>query len=275
VGRSNGELAIATGRCFREGSERFSGIEWDEGDFLIAWEQYSHLGFNADRVEDDYVRLACLRGRPGAAEALNAAYLLPLTEGIQRVCQSPELTDGVLQKLREKLLLPPAPRLLAYRAPGNFRAWLKVVATSLALDVAREAGVKRRREVELDERLEALVAGPEEQYVRAEVQEAWRAALRAAVKHLPERERQVLRMHLVAGWNITQIGRVFSVNKSTAARWLVAAKDQLHVLLCADLRQRLGPNSGEDSPSLEDMPSRLDINLCSLFKTTGALPLAP
>jgi len=239
---------------------------------LVAWEQYAHLGFNADRIEDDYVRLACLRGRPGAAEALNDAYLLPLTEGIQRVCQSQELTDGVLQNLREKLLLPPTPRLLAFRAPGNFRAWLKVVATSLALEVARERGVKRRREVELDEQLEALAAGPEEQYVRAELQEEFRAALRAAVKGLGERERQVLRMHLVAGWNITQIGRTFSVNKSTAARWLVAAKDHLHVLLCADLGRRLGAGSGDDSRVLEEMPSRLDINLRSLFQTTGALP---
>ncbi|HET9960063.1 MAG TPA: sigma-70 family RNA polymerase sigma factor [Polyangiaceae bacterium] len=271
MGPSTSVLAAAPERCFREGSGRFSQIEWDESDFRVAWQQYSHLGFNAERVEDDFVRLACLRGRPGAAEVLNEVYLLPLAEGIQRVCRSPELTDGVLQNLREKLLLPPAPRLLAYQAPGNFRAWLKVVATSLALDVARELGIKRQREVELDEQLEALAAGPEEQYVRAELQEAFREALRAAVKGLRERERQVLRMHLVAGWNITQIGRVFSVNKSTAARWLVAAKDQLHVLLCADLGRRLGANSGEDSLVLEEMPSRLDINLRSFFQTTGAL----
>jgi len=259
-------------RCFRHGAERFSQIAWDERDFLLAWEQYSHLGLSPDHLEDDYVRLACLRGRPGAAEVLNEAYLLPLTEGIQRVCQSPELTEGVLQQLREKLLLPPTPRLMAYRAPGNFRAWLKVVATSLALDVARELGIKRRREVELDEQLQALAAGPEEEYLRAELQDTFRAALRAAVKALPERERQVLRMHLVAGWNITQIGRVFSVNRSTAARWLVAAKDQVHTLLCAELARRFGSHNAEDSPIIEELPSRLDINLCSLFQTTGVLP---
>lgn len=268
---SNAELAAVPERCFREGSGRFPKIEWDRSDFLLTWEQYSHLGFNAERLEDDYVRLACLRGRPGAAETLNEVYLLPLTESVHRVCQSQELTDSVLQNLREKLLLPPTPRLLSYRAPGNFRAWLRVVATSLALDVTRALGIKRRREVELDEQLEALAAGPEEQYVRAELQEEFRGALRAAVKGLGQRERQVLRMHLVAGWNITQIGRTFSVNKSTAARWLVAAKDHLHVLLCADLRRRLGASSG-DSVVLEDMPSRLDINLGSLFQTTGVLP---
>ncbi len=270
---SNADLAAESERCFREGSGRFPQIEWDEGDFFAVWEQYSHLGFNADRVEDDYVRLACLRSRPGAAEVLNEVYLVPLTNGIDRICQSPELTDGVLQKLREKLLLPPTPRLLAYRAPGNFRAWLRVVATSLALDVARELGIKRRREVELDEQLEALAAGPEEQYVRAELQAAFREALRAAVKGLRQRERQVLRMHLVAGWNITQIGRVFSVNKSTAARWLVAAKDQLHELICADLSRRLGTSNGADSLVFQEMPSRLDINLRSLFQTTGVLPV--
>jgi len=268
----NADPAVAAQRCFREGRERFPQIEWGESDFLLAWQQYEHLGFNTERVEDDFVRLACLQGCRGAAEVLNEAYLLPLTESINRICQSAELTDGVLQKLREKLLLPPTPRLLSYRAPGNFRAWLKVVATSLALDVARELGIKRRREVELDERLEALAAGPEEHYIRAEFQEVFRASLRAAIKRLPERERQALRMHLVGGWNITQIGRVFSVNKSTAARWLVAAKDQLHQLLCADLGRRLGANSEPNSGVLEELPSRLDINLSSLFQTTGVLP---
>jgi RNA polymerase sigma-70 factor, ECF subfamily len=268
VRTSNADPAVAAQRCFREGSARFPLIEWEERDFLAAWEQYSHLGFNTERVEDDYVRLACLRGRPGAAEVLDEAYLLPLSEGINRICQSPDRTDGVLQNLREKLLLPASSRLLAYRAPGNFRAWLKVVATSLALDVARELGIKRRREVELDERLEALAAGPEEQYMRAELREAFRGALRAAVKRLPERERQALRMHLVAGWSTAQIGRVFSVSKATAARWLIAAKDQLHVLLCAEL----AANHAENALILEDMPSRLDISLSGLFQTTGVLP---
>jgi RNA polymerase sigma-70 factor, ECF subfamily len=272
LGVSSADRAAARELCFRLGRARFALIDWDETGFLAAWDEYSSLGFSADGLEDDYVRLACLSGRPGAAEALNEAYLLPLVEGIARICQSPEHTDSVLQRLREKLLLPPASRLLSYRAPGNFRAWLKVVATSLALDFARELGIQRRREVELEERLEALAAGPEEQYLGAEFQQALRAALRAAVKGLPQRERHALRMHLVAGWNITQIGRVFSVNRSTAARWLVAAKDQLHGLLRADLARRLGASTAEISLVMEEVPSRLDLNLSSIFQTTGVLP---
>ena len=258
-------------RCFREGQRLFPGIYWDEADLLSAWGKHRERGYSVDQPEDDYVRLACLENQPGAAAVLDSAYLLPLATSIHRICQTLEATDSVLQQLREKLLLPPVNRLLSYRAPGRFRAWLKVIAVRTALDMARELGLKTQREVELDERLEALAFGPEELFLRAELQEALRCALRAAVSALPERERYALRMHLVSDWNITQIGRVFSVHKATAARWLVSAKEQLHVLLSAELAQQLGTSTEEGALLLGSMPSRLDLSLSSIFQTTGVL----
>jgi RNA polymerase sigma-70 factor, ECF subfamily len=258
-------------RCYREGNRLFPEIRWDEAGLVAAWEKHAERGYNTEQLEDDYVRLACLENQPGAAAVLDSAYLQPLAASIRRVCHAPDAVDSVLQRVREKLLLPPVNRLLSYRAPGSLRAWLKVIAIRTALDMARELGVKTQREVELDERLEALASGPEEQYLRAELQQTFRSALRAAIGHLPERERYALRMHLVAGWNITQIGRVFSVHKATAARWLVSAKEQLHALLSAELARRLGTNDEGRSLLLRSMPSRLDLNLSSIFQTTGVL----
>lgn len=258
-------------RCFREGSRVLPEIRWSELEFASAWQRHAAGGYSSEHAEDDYVRLACLEGRPGAAEALDRAYLRPLAPRIAPICRTEDATEATLQRLREKLLVPPAARLSTFRAPGNFRAWLKVLALRTALDVARKLGIEASREVELDERLEALVAGPEELYLRAELRQAFRDSLRAAVLSLPERERYTLRMHLVAGWNITQIGRVFAVHKATAARWLVSAKAQLRDLLGAELASRLGTERLDGSRLLEELPSRLDLSLSSVFLTTGVL----
>lgn len=258
-------------RCFREGSRLLPEILWDEAEFRRAWERHQAQGYGDEHPEDDYVRLACIEGQPGGAQALERVYLRPLTHRVAPICRSEAATDLAMQQLREKLLLPPMARLATFRAPGNFRAWLCVLAVRTALDVARKLGAEAAREVELDESLEALVAGPEEMYLRAEQRKAFRDALRAAVRSLPERERYALRMHLVAGWNITQIGRVFAVHKATAARWLVAAKEQLRDSLKVELSTRLGASQLEGSRLLDELPSRLDESLSSVFMTTRVL----
>jgi RNA polymerase sigma-70 factor, ECF subfamily len=258
-------------RCFSVGSRLLPEIRWSEAEFKRAWDRYQGQGYGSEHVEDDYVRLACLEGQPGAAEALERVYLRPLTPRVAAICRTGEATDAAMQQLREKLLLPPTARLATFRAPGNFRAWLRVLSVRTALDVARKLGVEAAREVELDDRLEALVAGPEELYLRAEQRQAFRDALRAAVRSLPERERYALRMHVVAGWNITQIGRVFSVHKATAARWLVSAKEQLRDSLRVSLAKRFATSPLEGSRLLDELPSRLDGSLSSVFLTTGVL----
>lgn len=259
------EVRALVETCFVQSAQLYPEIRWELREFAATWLKQSGAGDEGGPTTDDFVRLACLEQRPGAELALDRGYILPLTPSIARICRTAEVTDVALQKLREKLLLPPAARLATYRTPGNFRAWLQVTATRTAIDVARARGVQRAREVELDERLEALVLGPEEQVLRAEQQEVFRAALRAAVKGLPELERSALRLHLVAGWNISQIGRVFSVHKATAARRLVAAKERLQTLL----RAELGAIATSGEPILNDLPSRLDLGLSSVFATTG------
>jgi RNA polymerase sigma-70 factor (ECF subfamily) len=265
------EATIDRERCFDEGSRALPEILWSQAEFIQAWEKYAAQGYGAEHAEDDYVRLACLEGRPGAAEALERVYLKPLLLAVAPICRTHEATAVAMQALREKLLLPPTARLRGFRAPGNFRAWLKVLAVRTALDVARKLGVEASREVELDERLEALISGPEEQCLRAELRQVVREGLRAAIRALPERERYALRMHLVAGWNITQIGRVFAVHRGTAARWLVSAKEQLRDLLSAELAQRLGTSPSEGAKLLENLPSRLELSLSSVFVTTGVV----
>lgn len=268
AGDSSSEQAEA---CYRLGSERYPEIRCTWSEFSRAFEQHGSEDAGARPTADDYVRLTCLAGRPGAARVLDRDYIEPLRRRLAKVCLKPEVTDAALQELREKLLLPPTPRLASYRPTGDFRVWLRVVAVRIAIDVTRSAGVQGERRDELPEHLEAITLGPEQHVVKEEWRVLLRSSLQAAVKRLPAGERHALRMHTLAGASIDQIGEVLSVHRATAARWLLAAKDKLRVYLREELALRIGSEASGAELLLDEMPSRLDVSLSRVFGTTGVL----
>jgi RNA polymerase sigma-70 factor (ECF subfamily) len=253
----------AAQECYRLGTQRFPDISWPWAEFAVAW---SSAGEGRPGTAEEFLRLACLRGLPGAAAALDREFLRPLRPVLRRICRSEDLTDTALQELRTKLLLPPAPRLDSYKPTSSLRAWLSVVATRTALDVVRRSAVHERHEVELEEQLAAMTEQPEQRVLGAEQRALLAAALRAAVRRLPHEQRFALRMHVTANWNIAQIGRVFSVHRATVARWLLAAKEALRGTLREEL-ERLAP--GPADAALSSLPSQLDVSLSRVFATTG------
>lgn len=257
-------------RCYVAGRAAFPGLEFDWLVFRQAWSQFG--GEETSGAEaDDYVRLACLADVPGATELFESQYLAQLRGVISRICHDEDTTDVALQELREKLLLPPRERLSNYQAVGQFRAWLRVVATRTALDVMRRRGARAKKEVTLEAHLEALALDPEDRFIREESARQVRTALRAAVKRLPDRQRHALRMHLVLEWNVTEVGRVFSVHRATAARWIASAKTKLHDLFGEELSKVAPSDSDEAAAYLTELPSRLDVSLSMLFRTTTVL----
>jgi RNA polymerase sigma-70 factor (ECF subfamily) len=268
------EILRESERCYELGTSRYPEIRWDFPDFARVWSERIPPGESFAASEDEFVRLACLEDRPNAIAVFERDYIAALRASVQRVCTTEEATDAALQEVRTKLLLPPSPRLASYRPSGSFRAWLKVLAVRTALDVARKLGARAQREVELEERLQEFATGPEEQLMNEELRNILRVALRAAVKKLPEEQQQALKLHLVSGWNIGQIGRVLSVHRATVARWLVTAKERLGDLLRQELAASLGASSREVSVVLENLPSRLDLSLSRMFATTGVYACA-
>lgn len=254
--------------CFELGMTKYPRIEWSWESFTSQWNARGESERGIAANQDDYVRLACLANRPGSWEVLDAEYIQPLRRSVLRVCPSLEATDAALQQFR-CLLAAPTSKLAAYRPAGSFRAWLRVVAVRTALDLNRQARARSSREDELTERLEVLTAGPETRYLREEIKAELRGALRAAARRLPVDERQALHLHVVAGWNISQIGRTLSVHRSTAARMLVSARKSLRDALRAELSARKGSVFEDTSEAWPDLPSRLDLSLAHLFANTG------
>lgn len=218
--------------------------------------------------------VACLAGRPGAAATLEREYLSKLRPRVLRVCRSVDVADEALQALREKLLLPPEPKLAAYENRGHLAAWLTIVALRTALDVTRRTQQGTLRLTALDEDLVTHALSPESQCATRELDGALRIAMRDAVRRLPDKQRFALKMQIVAGWSIDQIGRSLSTHRATAARWLVLAREQVERDVRRALVNELGLSAAEVDGALGAMRSRLDVRVSQFFQSTERSRLA-
>jgi RNA polymerase sigma-70 factor (ECF subfamily) len=157
------------------------------------------------------------------------------------------------------------PRIAEYAGHGSLASWLRVVAVRLALDHRARPDHAHRAD---DDAMLAQLAGetaPDQLVLRARWAGAMTAALRRAVAALPPEQRVILRMYFAAGQNTQEIANLLRVDRSTAARRLVAARravfDATHRFLRAEL-----PIDTTDFASLaRAVHDQLDISLSGLL----------
>ncbi len=257
---------------FRIGQLDFDKVKWSKQQFDTAWQQHGRIPeAGPDACRDEYLRIACLARAPGAIEILEALYIAPLGPVLERRCGDRDLADETLQQLRHKLLLGPEPRLASYQSTGHLRAWLQVVAMRLCQDLARQRGVRWSREAPLQHEQANASPGIDVRAEKQELDEVFARALREVVRQLPTKERHALRMHVLAGWNVSQIGEALSIHRASAARWIVAAKERINENVRALLRERLDLSERELEHLFELFSTRLEVRLSHVFNTTPAL----
>lgn len=269
-------LAELSDACYVSGHALFPRIVWSAPEFrrecLRRWagqrteDLEKRLCAGRGRAEE-YLVLACLELRPGAIETLDNEYVIALKARVRRICPHPDMVDDVLQTVREKVLAPYEPSLSLYENRGHLSAWLTIIAVRTALDLTRRTRLRSGQLAELDEQLVSQATSPESEYLGQEVQAAFRSALREAVQRLPAKQRFALKMQLVGGWSIDQIGRALSTHRATAARWLGAAREQLEQDVRDTLGARLGLSEAEMTCLLGQMRSRVDVRFSQIFRT--------
>jgi RNA polymerase sigma-70 factor (ECF subfamily) len=125
-----------------------------------------------------------------------------------------------------------------YAGRGDLVGWLRISAV-------RELNLRRNRSArELSLETHAVLDASSEQEPevalllkmhKQELTEAFRQALAS----MSSRERNVLRYHFVEKVSIDQIGALYSVHRSTAARWISRAREALCMRTRAFFRERI------------------------------------
>lgn len=193
---------------------------------------------------DLYLVLGCVARQRPALEAFDRQ-LESLRPVLGRAGATATVIDDVLAQLRARLLVAPEgaePKVLQYGARARLVNWLRVAAMR---DFGAQAKAHRNDD---DAELEALLVStgdPELEELRQRFRSEFRAAFGEALRALDDKDRTVLRHHLLDRLSIDRIGALYDVHRSTAARWLVDIRGRLYARTQEEFRVRLGLAAGE------------------------------
>jgi RNA polymerase sigma-70 factor (ECF subfamily) len=213
---------------------------------------------------DLWLAYGCARGEAGAIAAFDREVLSQTAMLLGRMQPTPELVDEVRQQLRTKLLVaaPGArPRIAEYAGRGPLAAWVRVAAVRTALDLLRAQGVRAGGDVEPDDLARDGGDSPELDYVKERYRPQFKAAFQAALRGLDAEQRNLLRLHVVEGLNSDEIGALFRVHRSTVARRIAAARQQVLAEARKRLRAELGLSAGEFDSLAGVVRSQLDLSV--------------
>jgi RNA polymerase sigma-70 factor (ECF subfamily) len=266
------ELATAVQQAYEVGKARWP-VTVEPTDYV------AHLALHLapeDRVaqvqalaaEDFYLACACALEVPRATNELDAHFIAQVPAFIAHVDGSPAFTDEIRQQLRERLLIKTPERrarIADYSGRGSLVAWLRVAAVRLALNHVKSPHQARR--VDDAHVLDELAEEPsaELQVLRAQHGEALADAIRAAVATLGPEQRVILRMYFSTGQSTDTIATILRVNRSTAARRLVAARRAVYEETKRILQQRFPISTRELTSVVRALQGQLNVSLTGLL----------
>lgn len=222
-------------------------------------------------LTDLYLAAALAQGNAAALRVLERDVFGQLAAVLSRRGVRGDGAEELTQALREHLLVGsvtrPA-RIREYAGRGSLRSWIIVAAVRMST----RSGERARRDAVVPL---ASVADPsarkaESAIVVHEYRGRLERACEAALLDLPQRERTLLRLQLVDGATIDQIGRIYGVHRATAARWLAHARELINTHTRHRLADALGVDSAAAAAIAEQVRSRLDVSVARLLQTLSS-----
>jgi RNA polymerase sigma-70 factor (ECF subfamily) len=223
-----------------------------------------------ERAEDLYLAWWCRDGEAAGIAAFEAAFHDDLRITTSRFRDLP--ADELRQQLRIKLFVGTGdtpPRIRDYAGKGSLKAWLRVTAVRCFVDIMRSTH-RERSEQELEESDVLGLSDPHgaDGSMRAEIAAAVKSAFAAAVKQLTPRQRVFLRHAYVDHHTLDQIASHYAVHRTTVARVLGAARQQLIDDTRALVIKSIGLAGEELASVIRVLDSRIDLSLSRVFDAT-------
>ncbi|MCP3062812.1 transcriptional regulator [Myxococcus sp. K38C18041901] len=268
-------LQALLARALETARAAWPGVELDGARFVVHLARLLPAQAPSEDVEkfhlpDVYLARAAADQLPSALSAFEASFMPEVNAAVARLKLPPSGLDEVRQLLRQRMLVgsqdAPA-RLAAYPGTGPLSGWVRAAALWLALDWQRQRGGHPQAD---DGDLSLLVApgdDPELMYLKNTYRAEFSASFTSALGMLEARQRNFLRMKYLDGLSIDQLGALYGVHRSTAARWVVAAQESLLQETRRLLTEKLRLTGSQLDSVLRLISSQLDVNLSRLLRS--------
>jgi RNA polymerase sigma-70 factor (ECF subfamily) len=222
-------------------------------------------------IEDLFLACACGQGAPGAAEAFDARCGARLRSAIASATKNEDERKEMEQRLRQLLLVGSAekpPHLSTFGGQAPLDRWVTVVAQRQIVTVIRSEQAERRAREGAAKEAAALEGAlhPEVAFLKERYKGAFEEAMAAALEKLPQRERLVLKLHLLSGVTVVQIGQMYGVSHSTVSRWLAEAREVVATEVREHMRAHAGLSPSELSSLAGLVASQLDLSMSRLLE---------
>lgn len=228
------------------------------------------LELSSVAVEDLYLVCGALDGDATAV----AAVLVRLAPQLDRVLHRlvpPTEHEDTRQRVETHLLVARddrGPALGSYRASGPLDGWLRAVCMRFVVDDTR-ARARAPAQAQWQSTADDVVPSEIEAGVAlVEHTKDVRDAIERAFSKLEVRQRNLIRYSVFHGLGVDDLGALYSVHRSTAARWLERARSVLSVHVEAELAELLGGSGAEAASLLRAVRSHMDVSIRSFLAST-------
>ena len=254
-------------QLFARGRAELPTIEVDETAWRRCGEQWLGLARAQDRTEvpdsrsvEVFVVLAATAGSETASQWLAERYFDGVRDALRGAGVPDADRDDAVQQVWTRMFATrddePA-AALRYVGHGDLAGLLKVSAARIALNRVRDRGrlVPEESAAAIADELDVELATIERRY-RSE----FKAAFEAAVAQLSTEDRNLLRMHILDGLSIDRLAALQGIHRSTAARRVAKAREQVAAGVREELVARIG-DQGPVQSLLRVVRSGLDLSL--------------
>jgi RNA polymerase sigma-70 factor (ECF subfamily) len=213
-------------------------------------------------IDDLYLAKACASGSAPALAAFAELCDPALAGSLRSMGIAPDLVDELVQEVRTKLFVAVdgPPKIATYSGRAALKSWARTIATRSAVDRMRRKDMTTGDDAVLDAMPDAT-DGPELAYFRVTYHVEFKEAFEEALATLDVRERNVLRHHHVDGLTVEEIGALYGVHKTTAFRWVHAARTSLSKRTRSAFQQRVKVLPGDMESILQLLQSQIDLSL--------------
>ena len=219
-------------------------------------------------TSDLYLACACAHGDLRAFTMFDDRCLRHVDRVLLAMGFDAGTIDDVKQEIRGRALIGDGirPRIMEYSGRGHLRGWVRVMAVRQALQHRRRS--HRERCVPDDELLSrvANTGDPALDYLKGIYRREFKSAFEAAVRALPARERTVLRQHYLDDVTLDELGSLYRMHRSSAARLVMRARVLVLEATRASLMSRLDVPSRDLDSILRLIRSQIEISVRALWR---------